>query len=43
MTPDVTQVTALPDYKLQVQFENGEFKIFDMSPYLQQGNRILIG
>ncbi len=35
MTPDVIQVTALPGYKLQVQFENEELKIFDMSPYLQ--------
>jgi hypothetical protein len=35
MTPDVIQVTALPDHKLQIQFENGELKIFDMTPYLQ--------
>jgi len=35
MTPDVIQVTALPNYKLQIQFENGEVKVFDMSPYLQ--------
>ena len=35
MTPDVIQVTVLPDYKLQVQFENRELKIFDMFPYLK--------
>jgi hypothetical protein len=35
MTPNVIQVTVLQDYKLQVHFENGELKIFDMSSYLQ--------
>lgn len=35
MTPNVIQVIVLPDYKLQVQFENGELKVFDMSPYLK--------
>lgn len=35
MAPDIIQVTVLPNYKLQIQFENGEIKIFDMSPYLQ--------
>ncbi|MBE9175105.1 DUF2442 domain-containing protein [Synechocystis salina LEGE 06155] len=34
MTPDVVQVRALLDYKLQIQFANGELKIFDMKPYL---------
>jgi Protein of unknown function (DUF2442) len=35
MTPDVIQVTALPNYKLQIQFENGELKVFDMAAYLR--------
>ena len=34
MTPDVVQVRALLDYKLQIQFANGELNIFDMKPYL---------
>ena len=34
MSPDVVQVKTLPDYRLRVQFANGELKIFDMKPYL---------
>jgi hypothetical protein len=33
MIPDVVQVKALSDYRLQLLFENGEIKIFDMIPY----------
>ena len=31
---DVMAVRALPDYKLLLEFENGENRIFDMTPYL---------
>jgi len=34
MTPDVVQVKTLMNYKLQIQFADGELKIFDMKPYL---------
>lgn len=34
MTPDVIRVQTLPDYWLQAEFENGEFRRFDMKPYL---------
>lgn len=34
MIPDVVQVKALLDYKLQIQFADGQLKIFDMKPYL---------
>lgn len=34
MTPDVTKVKALPDYLIEAEFENGEFRRFDMRPYL---------
>lgn len=31
---DVMAVRALPDYRLLLEFENGENRIFDMTPYL---------
>jgi hypothetical protein len=31
---DVTHVSAVADYNLQLEFENGEKRIFDMKPYL---------
>ena len=34
MTPDVTKVTALPDYCLIAEFETGERRWFDMKQYL---------
>lgn len=34
MTPDVIHVKTLPDYWLQAEFENGEFRRLDMKPYL---------
>jgi hypothetical protein len=35
MRPDVIQVTPLTaDYTLDVVFENGERRLFDMRPYL---------
>lgn len=33
----VTQVKPLPDYKLFLEFETGEQRIFDVTPYLEKG------
>jgi hypothetical protein len=33
---DVVKVAAGPDYRLYLEFENGEKRIFDMSPYLEK-------
>ena len=33
----VTRVEPLADYKLKLNFENAEEKIFDMKPYLDSG------
>lgn len=35
MTPDVVSVKTLPSYLLEAEFENGEVRRFDMSPYLK--------
>ena len=37
MNPSVTKVDALDNFKLQLQFENGEIKVFDVTPYLDKG------
>ena len=37
MNPYVDQVHPLEDYRLEVVFENGEQRIFDVKPYLQRG------
>jgi len=37
MNPYVKSVRPLDDYRLEILFENGERRIFDMSPYLQRG------
>lgn len=37
MNPSVTDVSAIGNYLLQVKFENGELKLFDVSPYLDKG------
>lgn len=37
MNPYVQQVLPLDDYSLLLVFENGEQRIFDVKPYLQQG------
>jgi len=37
MNPYVKQVKALDDYQLALQFENGEWRIFDLKPYLHRG------
>ena len=33
---DVVNVEAKPDYKLLLEFENGEKRVFDMSPYMDK-------
>jgi hypothetical protein len=37
MNPSVTKFDAIEDFKLHIQFENGEKKVFDVSPYLDKG------
>ncbi len=33
---DVVKVEAKPDYKLFLEFENGEKRVFDMAPYMDK-------
>nr|VFK41138.1 MAG: Protein of unknown function (DUF2442) [Candidatus Kentron sp. SD]VFK47386.1 MAG: Protein of unknown function (DUF2442) [Candidatus Kentron sp. SD]VFK80754.1 MAG: Protein of unknown function (DUF2442) [Candidatus Kentron sp. SD] len=33
---DVVKVEARPGYRLELVFENGEQRIFDMSPYMDK-------
>jgi hypothetical protein len=37
MTPKITHVEARPGHKLRVGFENGEARLFDVTPYLDRG------
>ncbi|MBI1919981.1 MAG: DUF2442 domain-containing protein [Geobacter sp.] len=37
MNPYVTDVRTLDDYLLELHFENGEVRIFDVKPYLGKG------
>ncbi len=37
MNPFVKSVRPLDDYRLEILFENGERRLFDMSPYLRRG------
>ncbi|MCK6553666.1 DUF2442 domain-containing protein [Candidatus Binatia bacterium] len=37
MNPHVKSVRALDDYELEVSFENGESRRFDVKPYLDRG------
>ena len=37
MNPYVIDVHPLDDYQLEVVFENGERRVFDVRPYLQRG------
>jgi hypothetical protein len=37
MNPYVKRVRPLDDYQLEVEFENGEHRLFDMKPYLHRG------
>ena len=37
MNPRVKSVRALPEHRLELLFENGELKKFDVTPYLTKG------
>jgi Protein of unknown function (DUF2442) len=37
MTPKITHIEACPDHRLRVGFENGEARLFDVTPYLDKG------
>lgn len=37
MNPRVRAVRALKDYELEIDFENGEVRRFDVKPYLERG------
>jgi hypothetical protein len=37
MNPHVKSVRALEDYELELSFDNGEFRRFDVKPYLGRG------
>lgn len=37
MNPRVKSVSALDDYELEVSFDNGESRRFDVKPYLDRG------
>jgi hypothetical protein len=37
MNPHVKHLTPLADYRLLVEFENNERRIFDLTPYLNKG------
>ena len=37
MNPIVQRVTPLPDYRIELQFDNGEVRILDMTSYLDFG------
>ena len=37
MNPHVRSVRALDDYEIEVEFENGESRRFDLKPFLDRG------
>lgn len=37
MNPYVKEIRPLPDYQLELTFENGETRVFDLKPYLNRG------
>jgi hypothetical protein len=37
MNPHIKSVRALENFELEVAFENGEFRRFDVKPYLTRG------
>ena len=37
VNPCVEDVRPLDDQRLEILFENGEVRVFDMKPYLQRG------
>lgn len=36
LAPDAVTVSVLPEYRLQVDFSNGETRIFDATPLLER-------
>ena len=34
LQPKITEVKPMPDYKLRLDYETGEKKIFDVTPYI---------
>lgn len=37
MIPSVSSVKVVNNYSLSIEFANGEFRLFDVSPYLNKG------
>ena len=37
MNPYVKSVQPLDDYRLALEFENGDRRVFDLKPYLEKG------
>ena len=37
MNPRVRKVRPLPNYRLEIEFQNAEIREFDLTPYLQKG------
>jgi hypothetical protein len=37
MNPRVSQVSPNQDYTIELKFDNGERKVFDVKPYLDKG------
>ncbi len=37
MFPKVVQVQPQDDYRLRLEFDNGETRLFDVTPYLDRG------
>lgn len=35
--PNVKQVFPLPEQRLEIHYENGEIRIFDVTPYIKGG------
>ncbi|MCB6992932.1 DUF2442 domain-containing protein [bacterium 210820-DFI.6.37] len=35
LRPTATKVSAMPDYRLKIEFDSGETKIFDVTPYIK--------
>lgn len=37
MNPYVKSIRPLSDFRLQILFEDGEYRVFDLKPYLERG------
>ena len=37
MNPRVKAVSTKKDFKLELEFDNGEYKLFDVKPYIGKG------